>query len=69
MQEVEDLIFATARQLDRQRTPAAQMGRLFVQIGEDESARKYLQRLADGLKRQDSPRRDASIPDSSVETC
>lgn len=64
-QEVEDYIVETARELDRLRAPAAQIGIQFVQIGEDESARKFLKRLDDDLKNQDPPIRDVSLSESS----
>ena len=64
-QEVEDLIVETARELDRLRAPSAQIGIQFVQIGEDEKARKYLKRLDDDLKRQVPPIRDVSLSESS----
>ena len=64
-QEVEDLIIETAQELDRLRAPTAQIGIQFVQIGEDEKARKYLKRLDDDLKQQDPPIRDVSLSESS----
>ena len=63
-QEVEDYIVETARELDKLRAPAAQIGIQFVQIGEDESARNFLKRLDDDLKHQDPPIRDVSLPDT-----
>lgn len=64
-QEVEDYIIETARELDRLRAPAAQIGIQFVQIGEDEDARKFLKRLDDDLKHQDPPIRDVSFSEPS----
>ena len=64
-QEVEDLIVDTAQELDKLRAPAAQIGIQFVQIGEDESARRYLKRLDDDLKQRDPPIRDVSLSESS----
>ena len=64
-QEVEDYIVETARELDRLRAPAAQIGIQFVQIGEDDSARKFLKRLDDDLKHQDPPIRDVSLSEPS----
>ena len=60
-QEVEDYIIEAARQLDEMKAPAAQIGIQFVQIGEDESARKYLRRLDNELANQDPPVRDVSL--------
>ena len=64
-QEVEELIVETAQELDRLKAPSAQIGIQFVQIGEDERARKYLKRLDDDLKRQDPAIRDVSLSESS----
>ncbi|KAL2047637.1 hypothetical protein N7G274_000679 [Stereocaulon virgatum] len=57
-QEVEDYIVETALELDKLKAPTAQIGIQFVQIGEDASAREYLKRLDDDLKRRDPPIRD-----------
>ena len=59
-QEVEDYIVETALELDRLKAPIAQVGIQFVQIGEDESARRYLKRLDDDLKHRSPPIRDVS---------
>ena len=64
-QEVEDYIVETARELDRLGAPAAQIGIQFVQIGEDQGARKFLKRLDDDLKHQDPPIRDVSLSEPS----
>ena len=64
-QEVEDYIVETARELDRLRAPAAQIGIQFVQIGEDEDARIFLKHLDDDLKHQDPPVRDVSLSEPS----
>ena len=63
-QEVEDYIIETARELDRLGAPAAQIGIQFVQIGEDEDARRFLKRLDDDLKHQEPPIRDVSLSES-----
>ena len=68
-QEVEDYIVETARELDRLRAPAAQIGIQFVQIGEDEGARKYLKRLDNNLKEQEPPIRDISLSEPSALDC
>ena len=59
-QEVEDYIVETAVELDRLRAPAAQVGIQFVQVGQDESARRYLKHLDDELKHREPPIRDVS---------
>ena len=64
-QEVEDYIVETARELDKLKAPATQIGLQFVQIGEDESARNFLKRLDDDLKHQNPPIRDVSLPEPS----
>ena len=64
-QEVEDYIIETARELDTLKAPAAQIGIQFVQIGEDEDAKKFLKRLDDDLKHQEPPIRDVSLSEPS----
>lgn len=65
-QEVEDYIVETALELDRLRAPTAQIGIQFVQIGEDESARRYLKHLDDELKQRNPPIRDVGLINHAV---
>ena len=60
-QEVEEYIVDVAEQLDNLKAPKGYIGVQFVQIGDDDRAKKYLKRLDDDLKKRDPPIRDVSV--------
>lgn len=50
-EEVENYIVQIAKQLDELRAPAGYIGIQFVQVGDDEHATKFLERLDDDIKK------------------
>lgn len=61
-EEVEEYIVKVAKKLDEMDAPNNYIGIQFIQIGDDEKATKFLQRLDDELKTQTNPIRDVSVP-------
>ena len=60
-EEVEEYIIKTAKKLDEMDAPKNYIGIQFIQIGDDERATSFLQRLDDELKTQRNPIRDVSF--------
>lgn len=61
-EEVEEYIVKVAKKLDRMDAPKNYIGIQFIQIGDDDRATSFLQRLDDELKTQNNPIRDVSFP-------
>ena len=64
-EEVEEYIVKVAKKLDGMDAPKNYIGIQFIQIGDDDMATSFLQRLDDELKTQSNPIRDVSFPYTS----